>query len=103
MLKQSLIYLFLSILVAIFSHYVHLLVVYLDIFYTFVNLKLSPLFSNTEHGILLRNVIILTCIPILITAIPALIYRAIKGGLMPYYYDITWMVWLVIVISKIIL
>lgn len=103
MLKQSLIYLILSILVVIFARYVHLLVVYLDICYTYANLALAPLFSHSEASVLLRGVIILTLLPIIITGIPALIYRAFKGGLMPYYFEATWMIWFLIVISKIII
>lgn len=103
MLKQSLIYLILSIFVVLFAHYMHVIVVYLDIIYTYVSLKLAPLFSNSEGGILLRSVIILTLLPIIITAIPALIYRLFKGGLMPYYFEATWMIWLLIVVSKIII
>ncbi len=103
MLKQSLIYLVLSILVVIFARYMHVLVVYLDICYTYANLKLAPLFSNSQSGIILRGVIILTLLPIIITAIPALIYRAFKGGLMPYYFEVTWMIWFLIVVSKIII
>lgn len=103
MLKQSLIYLVLSIFVIIFARYMHFLVLYLDISYTYANLKLSPLFSNSEAGVLLRGVIILTLFPIISTAIPALIYRIVKGGLMPYYFETTWMIWFLIVVSKIII
>lgn len=103
MLKQSLIYLVLSILVVIFARDMHMLVVYLDISYTYANLKLAPLFSNNEAGIILRGVIILTLLPILITAIPGVIYRIVKGGVMPYYFESTWMIWLLIVVSKMII
>ena len=103
MLKQSLIYLALSLIVVIFAHYAHLLVVYLDIFYTQANLVITPLFSNSHAGVILREVIILTLLPICVTAIPALIYRAIKRHTMPYYFEATWMIWLMIVISKIII
>lgn len=103
MLKQSLIYLILSLIVVIFASYAHLLVVYLDILYTQANLALAPLFSNSHDGVILRGVIVLTLLPICITAIPALIYRALKGHTIPYYFEATWMIWLMIVISKIII
>ena len=102
MLKYTFIYLILSLLVVAFSNYIHMLVIYLDILYTQANIHLAPLFSGSHAGILLRGVVCLTLLPICITAIPALIYRAIKGGLIPYYYEATWLIWLVIVISKII-
>jgi hypothetical protein len=100
--QQSLLYIFLSIFVIVFARYFYLLFIYLDLLYTFVNLKLAHLFNDNEAGRLLRGAIILTLLPIAITAAPALIYRAIKGGLMPYFYEITWTIWFVIVISKII-
>lgn len=103
MLKQSLIYLVISILAVLLARYLHVIVVYLDICYTYISLTLTPLFSSSDGGILLRSVIILTLLPILITAIPALIYRLFKGGLMPYYFEATWMLWLLIVVSKIII
>jgi hypothetical protein len=103
MLKQGLFYLILSIIVVAFARYAHLLVVYLDIFYTYLNVKFTPLFSTNEAGILLRSVIILTLLPIAITTVPALVYRALKGKLMPYYFEATWIVWFTIVISKIII
>ena len=103
MLKQSLIYLALSLVVVAFANYTHLLVVYLDILYTHANLALAPLFSNSHAGIILRGVIVLTLLPICITAVPALLYRALKGHTMPYYFEVTWMIWLVLVISKIII
>jgi hypothetical protein len=101
MLKQGLIYLLLSIFVAFFAHYIQVCLVYLDIIYTYSNLKLAPLFSDTSGGKLLRSIILLTILPVLITLIPNLIYRTFKGQLMPYYYEITWVFWLIIVVSKI--
>lgn len=103
MLRQSFIYLILSMLVVIFARYIHFLIVYLDIAYTYANLQLAPFFSQHEAGILLRNIIILTLLPILLTSIPALIYKGIKGGTMPYYVEATWIIWFLIVISKIII
>ena len=102
-LRQTLIYLLLSILVVIFSQYVHLMIVYIDVFYTYINLKLSPIFSNSNSGIMIRKVISLVLLPVVIAAIPALSYRAIKGKHMPYFLETTWFLWLVIVLSKVLL
>ena len=103
MIKQSLIYLLLSLLIVIFAKYAHLLLVYIDIVYSYVNVKLTPLFSTSEAGILLRGIITLTTLPICITAIPALAYYAFKHTRLPYYFEATWIIWLIIVISKIII
>ena len=102
-IKQSIVYLIMSIVVVLFAQYVHLLIVYIDVFYTYVNLKLAPIFSNSDLGIMIRKVLSLVCLPILIAAIPALIYRAIKGKQMTYFIEITWFLWLVIVLSKVLI
>ncbi len=102
-LKQGFIYLLLSIIIVVFAEYAQMIIVYLDMLYTFVNLKLAPVFSQSELGIMIRRVFSLVIIPILIAAIPALIYRLIKGKNMPYFIQITWLLWLVIVLSKILI
>ena len=103
MVKQSLIYLLLSIIIVIFAEYAQLLIVYTDILYNFVNYKLMPVFSSSATGILIRKVFSLVLIPVVIAAVPALIYRLIKGRHMPYFIEITWFLWLVIVLSKVLI
>ena len=103
MLKQSIIYLVLSIIVVLFAKYANLLIVYIDMIYTLINVKLAPIFSNSNVGIMFRKVITLVLIPVSIAAIPALVYRAIKGQHMPYFMGITWLLWLVIVLSKVLI
>lgn len=102
-LRQALIYLLLSIMVVIFSQYVHLLIVYVDLFYTYINIKLAPIFSSSETGVMIRKVISLVLLPLVIAAIPALIYRAVKGKHMPHFIETTWFLWLVIVLSKVLI
>ena len=103
MLRQSLIYLLLSILVVIFAKYAHLLIVYIDLFFTHINLKLTPIFSPTGWGLVIRKIIVLMVLPILIAAVPALIYRGIKGREMPHFIAIVWVLWTIIVISDILI
>ena len=103
MLRQSIIYLLLSILVVIFSSYVHYLIVYIDIIYTYINLLLAPIFNNSEAGVLIRKVLVLTALPAIVAALPALIYRAIKGQQMPHFIELTWLLWLIIVLSKVLI
>lgn len=102
MLRQSLIYLILSILVVILADYANLIIVYIDMFFTFVSLKLTPIFSQTGWGLIIRKVLVLMLMPIVITAIPALIYKVIKGKEMPHFIAITWVIWTIIVISDIL-
>ncbi|HRD70119.1 MAG: hypothetical protein Q8M40_00735 [Legionella sp.] len=103
MLRQSLIYLLLSILIVVFAKYAHLLVVYIDMFFTYVNIKLTPVFSHTGWGILLRKILVLMILPLIIAAIPALIYRVIKGHEMPHFMATVWVIWTVIVLSDILI
>jgi len=102
MLRQSLIYLLLSILVVFFAKYADLVIVYVDMLFTYVNLKLTPIFSQTGWGLVFRKILILVLLPVAITAVPALIYRAIKGRMMPHFIAVTWTIWAVIVLSDIL-
>ena len=102
MLRQSLIYLILSILIVLFSKYVHFLVIYIDLLFTYVNVLLTPIFSQTGWGLMTRKILVLTFLPLIIMAVPALLYRAIKGVTMPHYIALTWIFWIVIVLSDIL-
>jgi len=103
MLRQSLIYLLLSIIVVVFAKYAHLLIVYIDMLYAFINLKLIPFFSQSSSSVMVRKVILLVLIPVIIAAIPALLYRLIKGREMPHFIELAWCLWLVIVLSNILI
>lgn len=102
MLRHTLIYLVLSALIVIFAKYAHLLVVYVDMFFTYVNLKLTPIFSQTGWGLEVRKILVLVLLPVALTAIPALIYKVFKGGNMPHFIAITWTIWTIIVLSDIL-
>lgn len=103
MLRQGLIYLLLSILIVVFSRYAHLLIVYIDMFFTYVNLKLTPIFSQTGWGLVIRKTIVLIIIPIVLATIPSVIYKLIKGQEMPHYFAIVWVLWTIIVLSDILI
>jgi len=99
MLKQSLIYVILTIFVVIFSAYFHLLVTYIDQLYIYAEQHVAPLFNHNHTGSIFSKMIALIVIPVVLAAIPALIYRAIKGKDMPYFLTLTWCLWLVVVLS----
>ncbi|ARG98081.1 hypothetical protein [Legionella micdadei] len=103
MLRQSLIYLLLSILVVVFARFAHMLLVYIDMLYVFINIKLTPIFSQGGLGTVIRKVILLVLIPVIIAAIPALSYRLVKGKEMPYFMELTWCLWLVVVLSNVLI
>lgn len=104
MLKQGIIYLILSILVVLFAKYALLFIVYIDMIYTYFEINLTPIFSGNSYGTLIRNVLSLTLLPVIIAGIPALIYRAVKGKgkQMPYFLELAWVLWLIIVLSKVL-
>jgi hypothetical protein len=102
MLRQFLIYLGLSIIVVLFARYAQLIIFYIDQFFIFINLKLTPIFSQTGVGLVIRKVIVLMLIPIIVAAVPALGYKLIKGKDMPHFLALTWVIWSVIVISDIL-
>lgn len=103
MLKQCAIYFILSILIVLFAGYAHLLIIYIDVAYTYINVKLAPLFSHAPSGGFIRNVISLVLLPVIIVGIPALIYQLIKKQQMPYFIEIIWLFWLVLVLSKVLI
>ena len=102
MLKQFVIYLSLSILIVVFSKYAHMIVVYIDFFFTYINVKLAPIFSPTGWGLSVRKIITLTLLPIVIAAIPAILYKMIRGKELPYFIAIAWIIWIIIVLSDIL-
>jgi hypothetical protein len=103
MFRQGIIYLLLSIVIVLFAKYAHLLILYIDLLYTYINVRLAPIFSNSHLGIMIRSVLTLVVLPLFLAAIPALIYQVIKKQRMPYFIQITWILWLIIVLSKVLI
>lgn len=97
-----LIYLGLSILVVLFSSYTNELARLIVTFYHWIDTHIEVFFSTTPSGLNLRHVFSLVICPLIITGIPALAYRFIKGGLMPYYIEATWLIWILLVLSKVL-
>ncbi len=102
MLKQSLLYLILSVLIIIFAQYVHIVMIYINVMYTFITLHLAPLFSQGSLGFMIRQLLTLMALPLLLASLPALIYRGIKGKTMPYFIETTWILWIILVFSQVI-
>lgn len=96
------IYVALSILVVLYSNYTELVTHLILQFYQWIDTHIAVFFSTTPSGLILRHVFTLVICPLIITGIPGLIYRLAKGGVMPYYLEATWLVWMVLVLSKIL-
>ncbi len=103
MLKQIVIYLILTLAVILFAKYVHLLIVYIDIIYTYLHITIAPIFSHGGLGLLFSKMILYILIPVSLASVPAFAYRLIKGGDMPYFIEITWCLWLILVLSNIMI
>lgn len=103
MLKQGLIYCILSIIVVLFAKYIHLLIVYIDMLYTYIYVQLASIFYKNNLSAEISKIILLVLIPTLIAVIPALVYRLFKGKKMPYFIELTWCLWLVIVLSNVLI
>lgn len=99
LLKQSIAYFVLSLLAVLCAKYVHTGIIYIDMLYTYTNVTIAPYAES--HWI--RNVIIMIGLPLIITGIPALIYRLIKKQNMPYFLESTWILWLVFVLCNVLI
>ena len=94
------IYIILSILAIFFSRYTGLIVGYIVSFYQLIDTHLAVFFSTTSSGLELRHIFTLVVCPLIITGIPAMVYRYIKGSPMPYFLEATWLVWILLVLSN---
>lgn len=93
------IYLILSCCVILFSKYIHLGIVYIDLFYTWINYQIAH-YILWLHSPIIRKILVLVLMPIIIIGIPALIYRLIYKKNMPNFYESIWILWLIIVLSN---
>ena len=103
MLRQSILYLLLSILMVLFAKYSDLFIIYIDLLFTQINLLLDPFFGQDHWGWIIRKILMLMLIPIIITGIPALIYRGVKGRPMPHFIAIVWVFWTILALSDILM
>ena len=103
MYKQALIYLILSIVIVWFSHTLYLGMIYLNTFFATLSAKLRPLFSWTPDAYGLTKLLEFVLVPIIVTAIPALIYRLVTGKNMPHFIAITWCIWWILILSYILI
>ncbi|HAF87072.1 MAG TPA: hypothetical protein DCG13_00750 [Legionellales bacterium] len=103
MIRLSLIYFALSILVVALNRYVHLLVVYMDTFFTYVTLKIMPVMHALDLSRSTARVLILIGLPMILALIPASFYWLIKRRYMPYFIEVVWSIWLVLALSHVLI
>ncbi len=100
MLKQSFIYLVLSLLIILFATYAKIFFVYVNLLYVYLDNMLMPLFGSSFIGEVIRDMLTLVLTPFLLAGIPALIYWLIKRKKMPYFLELIWLLWLVLALSN---
>ena len=100
MLKQSLVYLILSLLVVLFATYAKIFFVYVNLLYAYINNVLEPLFGSGLMGEAFRDMVTLIMTPCALAAIPALIYWLIKRKKMPYFLELIRILWLTLALSS---
>lgn len=103
MLLKSFFYFVLSLLVIGFSPLFHRLIVYLDIFYVWLNLQISPIFSQSPLALMLQKSLVLVSLPLLFAYVPALLYKQVKGREFPYLTEFIWSFWLILVLSNLLI
>ncbi len=95
MIKQIIAVIILSIGLVLslpyFQHAVQLLISAHD----WVAQILTNVFSGGKAGNLARELIALLVLPVVVSAIPTMIYWIIKRHWFPYFMEIVWVVWLV--------
>lgn len=67
-----------------------------------INDYLSLVFLISPLGIQLRLILSLILTPVIIIAIPALLFHLIKHKTMPYLIQIIWIIWLITVLSRLL-
>ena len=96
MLKQAAIYFVLSIMVVLFTRYVHLAVVYIAFLFTYCNVFMTLLIDTPW----LQKTLLLIILPLVMTSVPAIFFQWITKKKMPYHLELTWTLWLVLVTSS---
>lgn len=98
LLKAYLAYFVASLLVVLLTRYIHLGLIYLDTFYTYINVLIAPIFNQVGLGKIVHQTLVIVLIPLIIIGIPALIYYMINRKAMPHIISLTWSVWLILVL-----
>lgn len=96
------IYLVLSIVMILFTSIVQQLFHYLLVAYAYLDNAVGIFFTHSRLGLQLQAITTLVLTPLVIVGIPALIYSAVKHQSMPYFIEITWVVWILIALSSVL-
>ena len=102
MLNQILIYLVLSILVITLSKYTNGIIDITNWIQIHGHVILAPGFKLLKLNHDAQALIILFFTPVVVTVIISLLYRLMVNKKMPYFFTLTWSIWLVIGLSHLL-
>lgn len=95
MLKQILAIIALSIAVVLSMSYAQQILQFILTAHDWVAVNLTEVFSGGQTGNLLRNLLALLAIPVIMGAIPVILYWVVKRSWFPYFMQIVWVIWLI--------
>ena len=99
LLRLSLFYLLLTGLSVYFATYVHIALIYVDTLFVFVNDVLIYYFPNGW----LAETITQLVLSFGLVSIPGGIYWLLKRQQMPYFLEITWVLWIIFYCSNVLI
>ncbi len=97
MLKQIIVFILLCLIAIFIMTHIKTGLHALVAAYNWVDHTLAALFSGGTIGHVIRKLIALAGIPILVGLIPAFIYWLIKRSGFPYFMEVVWVTWLLLV------
>lgn len=103
LMRTCLLYFAASLIVILCARYIHLTLVYMNTFYVYVNLLLSPIFNQVGLGKIVHQTLVLVLTPLILIGIPAQVYRLIKHKTMPYLLPLIWVAWVILVLCTIMI
>lgn len=101
--RQLYVYLGLSFLIIVLAHYGKLVMIYWDYAYSYLHFYLIQIFQHIGLTSAASQLLLLITLPLLIVGLPALIYYLIKKKSMPYFAEMIWILWLIILFSNILM
>lgn len=99
MIKQIGLFIFFSILAAIFIHQLHYVLSLITLAHTALYKMMGWVFSADRLGMILRQSVVFISVPIIVAFIPSLIYKLIKKTWLSQHYFmlIMWVSWVMLI------
>lgn len=101
LIKPLALYLILSVIAILFANRIYNFLVYYHNLLADLDTALYPVFSSSYSGTMLRRTLVLLLLPVIISGVPALLYRLVRKKNLPYFHVITWILWLTLLFAMI--